>query len=69
MDNKMDKEYEELMEKRLRKAMTKIFKQMIHDMENAPHLILEAEEQAEENQQTIDEITSWLFRRGTENGN
>ena len=57
----MDDKEMKLREKQIAKAVTKSFEQLIHDLENAPNLIFEVEEQAEENEQTINEITSWLF--------
>ena len=57
-----------LMEEQVAKAVTRFFEQLIHGLENAPELIFEAEEQAEENEQTINEITSWLFKGRHEDG-
>ncbi len=57
----MDEKEMKLREEQMAKAVTRSFEQLIHDLENAPNLIFEVEEQAEENEQTINEITSWLF--------
>jgi len=64
----MDDKEMKLREKQIAKAVTKSFEQLIHDLENAPNLIFEVEEQAEENEQTINEITSWLFEGRHEDG-
>ena len=45
------------------KMLIRFLDQLFHDLENAPKIIFEAEEQAEENEQTINEITAWLFER------
>ena len=57
----MDEKEMELREEQVGKAVTRFFEQLIHDLENAPELIFEVEEQEEENEKTINEITSWLF--------
>jgi len=64
----MDEEETKLMEEQIAKAVIKFFDQLFHDLENSPKIIFEAEEQAEENEQTINEITSWLFERRHEDG-
>jgi hypothetical protein len=64
----MDDKEMKIREKQIAKAVTKSFEQLIHDLENAPKLIFEVEEQAEENEQTINEITSWLFEGRHEDG-
>ena len=64
----MERNEDRIMETRLRKAVRKAFKQLFHDLENAPKLIFEVEEQAEESEQTINEITSWLFEGRHEDG-
>ena len=57
----MDEEETKLMEEQIAKAVIKFLDQLFHDLENAPKIIFEAEEQAEENERTINEITAWLF--------
>jgi len=57
----MDEKETRLMEEQVAKAVIRFFEQLFHDLENAPKIIFEAEEQAEENEQTINEITTWLF--------
>ena len=57
----MDEKEMELMEEQIARVLTRCFEQLIHDLENAPKIIFEVEEQAEENEQTINEITAWLF--------
>ncbi len=64
----MDDKEMELREEQIAKAVTRSFEQLIHDLENAPKLIFEVEEQAEENEQTTNEITSWLFEGRHEDG-
>ena len=57
----MDKEEMRIRDEQVAKAVTRVFEQLIHDLEDAPKIIFEVEEQAAENEQTINEITSWLF--------
>jgi len=57
----MDEKETKLMEEQIAKILIKYLDQLFHDLEDAPKIILEAEEQAEENEQTINEITAWLF--------
>lgn len=64
----MDEKETRLMEEQVAKAVIRFFEQLFHDLENAPKIIFEAEEQAEENEQTINEITSWLFKGRHEDG-
>lgn len=64
----MDEKETKLMEEQVAKAVTRFFEQLFHDLENAPKIIFEVEEQAEENEQTINEITSWLFEGRHEDG-
>ncbi len=64
----MDEKETRLMEEQITKTLIKCFDQLFHDLENAPKIIFEAEEQAEENEQTINEITSWLFKGRHEDG-
>lgn len=64
----MDKEETKLMEEQIAKAVIRFFEQLFHDLENAPKIIFEAEEQVEENEQTINEITAWLFKGRHEDG-
>ena len=64
----MDEKEMELMEEQVAKAVARFFEQLFHDLENAPKIIFEMEEQAEENEQTINEITSWLFEGRHEDG-
>ncbi len=64
----MDEKETKLMEEQVAKAVIRFFEQLFHDLENAPKIIFEAEEQAEENEQTINEITSWLFKGRHEDG-
>ncbi len=59
----MDEKETKLMEEQIAKTLIRFLDQLFHDLENAPKVIFEAEEQAEENEQTIDEITAWLFDR------
>ena len=58
----MDEKETQLMEEQVAKAVIRFFDQLFHDLENAPKIIFEAEEQAEETEQTINEITAWLFK-------
>ncbi len=46
----MDEEETKLMEEEIAKTLVKCFDQLFHDLENAPKIIFEAEEQAEENE-------------------
>ena len=64
----MDEKEMKLMEEQIAKAVARFLEQLFHDLENAPKIIFEAEEQAEENEQTINEITSWLFEGRHEDG-
>jgi len=64
----MDEKEMKIREEQVAKALTRFFEQLIHDLENVPELIFEVEEQAEENEQTINEITSWLFEGRHEDG-
>ena len=64
----MDEKEMKITEEKVAKSVTRAFKQLLHDLENAPKLIFEVEEQAEENQQTISDITSWLFQGRHEDG-
>ena len=57
----MDEKEIKLMEEQIAKTLIRFLDQLFHDLENAPKIIFEVEEQAEENEQTINEITSWLF--------
>ncbi len=57
----MDEKETKLMEEQIAKWVARFFEKLFHDLENAPKIIFEAEEQAEENEQTINEITAWLF--------
>ena len=57
----MDEKETKLMKEQIAKILIKYLDQLFHDLEDAPKIILEAEEQAEENEQTINEITAWLF--------
>ena len=58
----MDEKETKLMKAQIAKTLIRFLDQLFHDLENAPKIIFEAEEQAEENEQTINEITSWLFK-------
>ncbi len=64
----MDEKETKLMEEQLAKTLIRFLDQLFHDLENAPKIIFEAEEQAGENEQTINEITAWLFERRHEDG-
>ena len=64
----MDEKETKLMEEQIAKTLIRFFDQLFHDLENAPKIIFEVEEQAEENEQTINEITSWLFEGRHEDG-
>ena len=57
----MDEKEIKLMEEEITKILIRFLDQLFHDLENAPKIFFEAEEQAEENEQTINEITAWLF--------
>ncbi len=57
----MDEKEIKLMEEQIAKTLIRFLDQLFHDLENVPKIIFEAEEQAEENEQTINEITAWLF--------
>ncbi len=57
----MDERETKLMEEHIAKTLIRFLDQLFHDLENAPKIIFEAEEQVEENEQTINEITAWLF--------
>ncbi len=59
----MDEKEMKITEEQVAKAVTRVFEKLLHDLENAPKVIFEAEKQAEENEQTINEITAWLFER------
>jgi hypothetical protein len=58
----------ELMDKKISKAICKAFEQMIQDLKNEPTLILEGENQPVDEENTLGEISSWLFGRRRENG-
>ena len=64
----MDEEETKLMEEEIAKTLIKSFDQLFYELENAPKIIFEAEEQAEGNEQTINEITAWLFEGRHEDG-
>jgi len=64
----MDEKETKLMEEEIAKTLIKFLDQLFHDLENAPKIIFEVEEQAEENGQTINELTAWLFERRHEDG-
>ena len=57
----MDEKETKLMEEQIAKILIKYLDQLFHDLENTPKITFETEEQAEENEQTINEITAWLF--------
>lgn len=59
---------EELMDKRVSKAVCKAVEQVIQDLKNEPTLILEHENQPVDEENTLRDIRSWLFRRRRENG-
>jgi len=59
----MEDKDQKLIEERLAKTIPKAFERLIHELDNEPRLILEGADQAEANEHTISEITSWLFRR------
>jgi hypothetical protein len=67
-EGNMDEKEIKLMEEQIAKTLIRFLDQLFHDLENAPKIIFEAEEQAEENEQTINEITSWLFEGRHEDG-
>ena len=58
----MDEKEIKLMEEQIAKTLIRFLDQLFHDLENTPKIIFEAEEQVEENEQTINEITAWLFK-------
>ena len=64
----MDEKEIKLMKEQIAKTLIRFLDQLFHDLENAPKIIFEAEEQAEGNEQTINEITSWLFERRHKDG-
>ena len=55
-EGNMDEKETKLMKEQIAKILIKYLDQLFHDLEDAPKIILEAEEQAEENGQTINEI-------------
>ena len=59
---------EESMDYKVSKAVSKAFKQLIQDIENDPTLILEGDNQSVDEKNTLEEIRSWLFGRGREDG-
>ena len=65
----MNIEDRELMEQEISKAVCKAIEQLIQDLKNEPTLILEGENQPVDEESTLGEIRSWLFRRRRENGN
>lgn len=52
----MDEKETKLMEEQIAKTLIRFLDQLFHDLENAPKIIFGAEEQAEENEQTTNEI-------------
>lgn len=58
----------EIMDKKVSKAVRKAIEQLIQDLKNEPTLILEGENQPADEENTLGEIRSWLFRRRRENG-
>ncbi len=52
----MDEKEIKLMEEEITKILIRCLDKLFHDLENAPKIIFETEEQAEENEQTINEI-------------
>ncbi len=58
----MDEKEIQLMEEQIAKTLIRCLDQLFHDLENTPKIIFVAEEQADENEQTINEITAWLFK-------
>ena len=55
-------------DRKVSRTVCKAFEQLIHDLENAPALILEGEKQAVDGENTLKEIRSWLFGRSKEDG-
>ncbi len=64
----MDTKDERLIEQELAKAIPKLFKQLMHDLEKAPSLILESGDLTDGTDQTMREVSLWLFRRRQKNG-
>ena len=54
--------------KELGKAINKAFKEMMDSLKNEPSSILLYSDGDNETEDTIDDITSWLFRRRSEDG-
>ena len=52
----------------LRKAVTRAFNKVVKSLEKQPSSILVIGDAAEETENTIDEITSWLFQRRKDDG-
>jgi len=52
----MNERETKLMEGQVAKTLIRFLNQLFHDLENAPKIIFETEEQAEENEQTINRI-------------
>ena len=59
---------EESMDIRVSRTVCKAFEQLFRDLKNEPTLILEGENQPVDEENTLGEIRSWLFRRRRENG-
>lgn len=55
-------------DRKVSRAVCKAFEQLIHDLEDGPTLILEGENQPVDGENTLKEISSWLFGRSKEDG-
>ena len=64
----MDSNKQNSRERQLSEAVRKAIEQLMRDIENEPDLVLETESRVEQNEQTLNELRSWLFGRRQENG-
>jgi hypothetical protein len=59
----MDKNHDNVMEKQLRKAMRKVAKQLLKNIDKEPILIVESgDSECNVSEETISGIGEWLFR-------
>lgn len=60
----MDSNNDKVVEKRLRRAVRKAFKQLLKDIESEPTLVIESgDSESNVSEETIADIRAWLFKR------
>ena len=64
----MNRNMQKSIERQLAKTVRKATEQLMRDLETEPDLVIETVDNAEQNEQSLKEIRSWLFSRRQENG-